>query len=308
MIFRIYEFDSHKEIEVDIGKQKSEGSNSKVFEAEIKDETRSLVAKCSKNAENFVSFNLQYNAFLACKNFELYNILIPKVICYGKSKEIGEILLLEKMDNIYDIPFIINNGLFYGEIILKKIAEAVARLHNIGISGYDVEFYWKADTNQLVLLDVGPQYTFDVSEKEMIVNHFLLEHDNFMGKWNLLSQIVPPDMAKSFYKGLSTFSVNDIMPFLKDGALDRHICNTAKVHALSVISRLSLSKQNYYLELFVREYKKQRVLDSINSARYLKSFREAVINREQKAKACLYYSKVETLCEESCSIEIERKL
>lgn len=305
MIFQICEFDSQREIEVDIGDQIGEGSNSKVFEAKIKDETRKLVAKCSKSAENYVSFNLQYNAFLACKDFEQYNILIPKVICYGKSKEIGDILMLEKIDNIYDIPIIINNGLFYGEIILKKIAEAVARLHNIGISGYDVEFYWKADTNQLVLLDVGPQYTFDIAKEEMIKNHFLLEHNNFMGMWNVFSQIVPPDMAKNFYKGLSTYLENDVIQFLEDRALERHICNTAKVHALSVISRLSLSKQNYYLDLFVREYKKQRIVSSIDSAWYLKAFREAVINREQKAKACLYYSKVETLCEESCSIEIE---
>lgn len=288
---------------INLGDRIGRGSNSFVYN--IIDEDN-CVAKCSKNNKNYVSFNLQYNSFKECETLVDDRIIVPKVYGFGQSEGIGDILLMEKIENLYDISFVINNSFFFGEIIIKKVAEAIAKLHNMGISGYDIEFYWKVDTNQLVLLDIGPQYTFDCSCEHMICKHLELESKNRMGVWNIVSQIIPKEEAKKYFNSIDEFDLDSLEQFMQDNAMSIHISNVAKIHALSIISKLTLQKQEYYLNIFMKEYRKTRKNFSIDSANYLTAFKRAIKNRIMFAEANLYYSSVETLCKESCTIQLER--
>lgn len=284
-----------------------EGSNSYIFDIEHQYKTdEKLVGKCSKNSRNYVSFNLQYNSFCACELLCGSGIVIPHIYLYGKSKDIGDILVMQKIENIYEISFIINNSLFYGELIIKKIAETIAKLHNIGISGYDVEFYWKADTNQLAVLDIGPQYTFGVTYEEMLAKHFYIENNNSMGQWNIISQIIPQQEAKKWFNCIEKFDFSILTDYIDPNTMNLHISNVARIHALTIIAKLSTYKQKYYMDIFAKEYKKHRVRLSICGSIYLRGFVDAIISQDKNADACLYYSKVTPLCRESCSVSLER--
>lgn len=305
MDINVTKYETKEKTLIKLGEKIGEGSNSFVYD--VVDDNGSLyVAKCSKSSKNYVSFNLQYNSLKRCESLVNDRLIVPKVILYGQADSVGDIMVMEKLDNLYDISFIINNSLFYGEIIIKKIAESIAKLHNIGISGYDVEFYWKADTNQLVMLDVGPQYTFGYNYEDMICKHLEIELNNFMGKWNIISQIIPMQEAKKYFSRIDSFDISCLKKFMNDDSMNIHITNVAKIHALSTVSKLTLQKQQYYLNIFLKEYKRVRDALTISSAIYLKSFRQTIQNRNMYAEACLYYSNVETLCKESCAVQLER--
>lgn len=306
MEIEVVRFQTNEVVPIRLGKKIGEGSNSYIYDVYPIGNNPLLVAKCSKNNKNYVSFNLQYNSFLKCESLSDDSLIVPKVYLYGQADSIGDVLLIEKMENLHDISFIINNSLFYGEVIIKKIAETIAKLHNMGISGYDVEFYWNADTNQLVLLDIGPQYTIDCSCEEMLYNHLQLEENNPMGIWNIVSQIIPVQEAKDYFSKRTIFEENRLANLIDNNSMTLHIINVAKIHALSIMSKLTLQKQEYYLKIFLREYKRVRETISINSALYIKSFKKTVEEKNMFAEACLYYSTVETLCKESCAVQLER--
>ena len=132
------------------------GSNSVVYEAhrEGKIDATKYVAKCSIDSSNYISFNLQRHSYQLCNEIFDEDIIVPKVYGYYKDNRIGEILILEKVEDIYDIDFIVNRGYYYAEIVISKIAKAISTLHNHSISGYDIELYWNPNLNKLVLLDV----------------------------------------------------------------------------------------------------------------------------------------------------------
>lgn len=307
MEIEIKKYETKEIFNISLLNQIGEGSNSYIYDIQgLGNTDENLVAKCSKNNKNFVSFNLQYNSFCACKKLCESDIVVPQIFLYGKSKDIGDILVMQKIENIYEISLIINNSLFYGEIIIKKIAEAIARLHNMGISGYDVEFFWKADTNQLVILDIGPQYTFDFTCEEMIKNHVLLEKNNNMGKWNIVSQIIPKEEAKKWFSCIDNYDCSTLIDYIDFNSIKKHVSNVARIHALSIIAKLTTHKQKYYSDIFVKEYKKCRNTLSINSGIYLKAFMDTIAHNDMSAEACLYYSLANPLCKESCAVHLER--
>lgn len=283
------------------------GSNSNVFSAKIDGDQCIYAAKCSKNSKNYVSFNMQCKSYITMKKsiFEK-DIIIPNVYLYGKSKQIGDVLIMDKYDNLYDIAFIINNSFHYGEYIIKLIADVIAELHNQKISGYDIEFYWKADTNQLVVLDMGPQYTINCSNYEIIREHWNFEEDNYMGKWNIISQIVPNDMAKKMFGNDFSESVFEILEqYIDLENTKKHITNVAYVHALTIFAKLARYKQNEYINVFIKEYKRKINEYTFDNMIYIKGIKTAISCHINKATAKLYYSKVETLSTVSCSACLE---
>ena len=307
MKYSIERFTTKEKIDISLGRQIGKGSNSSIFEIYTDNiYPQPLIGKISNNNKNYVSFNLQYHSFLECQSLIDNNILVPRVFFYGFESSLGEVLIMQKIDELYDLGLIVNNSLYYGELVIKKAAEAIARLHNRGISGYDIELYWNPRVNQLVILDVGPQYTFDVSYKEMLANHFGIEKNNPMGRWNLISQIIPETDAKKWFGKTEDFDAKKMLEYIDPSTVTMHISDVANIHALSTISKLPLYKQEYYLKIFIREYKKYRNAMTLNSAKYLKSFADVIRNGGVTAEANLYYSKVKTLCKESCAVELER--
>lgn len=287
----------------------SRGSNSVVFD--VKDEIGILtnaVAKCTPNNSNYISFNLQKHSYQFCKKLFKDDVLVPNVLSYFKNKNIGEVLILEKMENLFDIDFIINGEYYYSEVVIRKIAKTIALLHNCSISGYDVEFYWNPEYNKLVLLDIGPLYTFGVDVYEEIRRHWDIEQNNYMGLWNIESQILDSNIAKEIFKKKEVMrqKPESLFNSLDPASTTKHIIDVAQVHALSIFGKLCPEKRNSYLDKFIEEYKKNREIFDIDGCRYINTFRAAVTNGLLKAKAKLYYSLESVLSEESCCAEIKR--
>lgn len=295
--------------EIILGNKIDSGSNSNLYDIVNGQDTNFLVAKCSKNAENYVSFNLQYHSYLACRQiFDINEYIIPQIYLYQKRADIGDILVMEKIENFFDIDFVINGSFYYGDIVIKRIARAIACLHNNGISGFDIELYWNAAENKLVLLDIGPMFTFDVSYEEMLLQHWNMEEENSMGRWNIISQILSADESKEIFKTkkFGDVSLEYIYGFVDWNTMALHIENVAKVHALYIFGKLGKANRKKYLDIFIEEYKKNIIRMSINNIKYMKDLQKSVVQNITKAKAKLYYSTIETLSEESCSIELGR--
>jgi len=286
----------------------NEGSNSYIYDATILGKKEVIVAKCSKNSYNYVSFNLQRISFDKC--YEILkkdDIVIPQILGYGKDKNIGDILLMTKIENIYPIDFIINNSLYDGKIIIKKIAHAIAILHILNISGYDIEFYWKIDTNQLVILDLGPDFTFNCTTFEMIKNHLKEESNNKMGLWNIVSQIFPIDKAKRYFENNNVIKLNEklIMEYLDPNSIIQHEKNVAIINGLNIFMTIN-NNRDIYLKLFIEEYyEKLGNFRTINNIRYIENLSDVITNKKKQGKAKLYYSLHDVLSTESCEVFID---
>ena len=296
--------------EIVLGDKINSGSNSNIYEVESINgqNVNSLVAKCSKNAENYISFNLQYHSYRTCRKiFNMNEYIVPRMYFCGKYDRIGDILLMDKMDGFFDIDFIINGSFYYGDLVIKEIARAIAQMHNNKISGFDVELYWNPKENKLVLLDIGPMFTFDLLYNEMLLAHWNMEKENAMGRWNIISQILKEEDAKEIYESgnMENISLEYIMHFIDENTMSFHIENVAKVHALSVFGKLAEPSRKRYLDIFIKEYEKNIQRMSINNIKYIKELKSTILKKTTKAKAKLYYSKAEkTLSEESCSAEL----
>ena len=296
-------------ISVVLGKIIGSGSNSKIYNVlKINENTqKEALAKCSINKENYVSFNLQRKSIEKCHQTPCSSIVIPQILSYGKSKEFGEVLIMKKISNLHDIHFIINHNLYYGDILIKELAKAIAYLHNNNISGYDTEFYWEAESKKIAILDVGPLNTIGVNSTQMLQKHWNIESENIVGRWNIVSQIIPCYMAKEMYKTnkLLEIDLNYVAQYLDNRTMDLHIRNTARIHALSTFGRLNIDNKDRYLNMFIKEYKKNLKKTNIDYFRYIKYFEDAILADLREAKATLYYSNVEPLCEMSCKVIID---
>ncbi|HOS31741.1 MAG TPA: hypothetical protein PK385_00685 [Spirochaetota bacterium] len=309
MFVEFYDVVSRSPKKITLQNKIGSGSNSYVYTVYNESLLESVIAKCSKSAHNYVSFNLQYNAFLkAVQCIDDSDIIIPKIYMYGQSPKLGEILVMEKVENLSTIAQIINNFFDNGANIIKKIGATIARLHNIGISGYDIEFYWKTDTKQLVVLDMGPTSTFNCSTDTMLNSHWNQESKNPVGKWNLLSQILPAEHSKKIFSNtpdnIDDISSKILFEYIDPHSLQNHIKNVAKVHALLFIAQLEHAE--FYLNVFIDSYKKNISALSSDSIVYLESFKNSIQSEISLAEAYLYYSKAEVLCTESCTTHIKR--
>jgi len=293
-----------------IGQEISRGSNSVVYKALRSDEMFDVkfVAKCSIGNSNYISFNLQRHSYQLCNTIFDEDIVVPAVYGYYVDERIGEVLILERMDDIFDIDFIVNHEYYYSEIVVSKIAKAMAILHNHTISGYDIELYWNQKHNNLVILDIGPEYTFGVDTFYSLTKHWEIEKDNYMGLWNIESQILDATKAKEIFKTntVKEQPLDSLMLSINPLSITMHIENVARVHALSIFAKFDARKRRQLLDIFVKEYGRNRDCSDINSQRYIEVLTDGVISNLSKAKAKLYYSVENVLSEESCSAEMVR--
>ena len=56
--------------------------------------------------------------------------------------------------------------------IAEKLAWCICNMHKQGISGFDTEFYWSMEFDNLVVIDIGLPFTFDLNNSEIVL--FLL--------------------------------------------------------------------------------------------------------------------------------------
>jgi len=292
---------------VELGDIINTGSNSRLYKVlsynnkHIKD----LVAKCSKVSENFISFHLQFLSYVKCRNAVFMDCVLPKVISYGTSEGIGEILIMEHLADICEIHSLLVNQSEARFDCTAKLAEALSAMHDLGISGYDTEFYLNTD-NALIILDIGPPETVTLSAAEMLIKHWDMEVNNIVGKWNIISQLMPKKRAKEIYmhRQISSVRINDVLPYIEEASAKLHLINVARTHSLSIIVHQDENNRNRLLEIFKEHYTQNM---SPNKTLYLEAFEEAVSSKIQEAEARLYYSTVDTLSEVSCKVCINHQ-
>lgn len=283
------------------------GSNSRIYSV-IKNNGKhcsNLIAKCSENSKNYISFNLQYHSYMNCFDKLGVNYIIPKIIWYEQECEIGDFLIMQKLENLQEINVFFDNQLCNDNII-KKLAIAMALLHSISISGYDIEFYWNEYEEKIAILDIGPMYTFGVSTSDMLYKHLEIEKNNFMGQWNIISQIADVEYAKAIFKNhdISDANFDFLYSMIEPDSVFLHIRDVASLHALYFFGKFSLQKRKEMVDIFISEYKKNISKISFFNSFYLGHLKKAVYNNITKATAQLYYSTVDTLCKESCCMEL----
>lgn len=298
----------YKKNEYNFVKEIGRGSNSVVYDIErdSRENSRKYVAKCSLNNSNYISFNLQRDSYERCSDMDAEGIIVPKVYDYFKDDQIGDILVLDKIENVYDIDFMINQGFYYSEIIVKDIAKAIAILHNKMISGYDVEFYWNAEFNKLVLLDLGPSHTFGVDTVETIRKHWEIEQENYMGLWNIESQILDFNIAKEIFKnkGVMDVKIDVILDSINSRSNLLHVENVAQIHALSIFGKIGECNRFRLFEIFEKTYKHYCNDYNFLNHMYINNLKKCIKNKITKASAKLYYSLENVLSEESCCTEL----
>lgn len=299
-----------RDIEVYVQEKIGQGSNSIVYSCKVVgcEDIDNAVVKIPPNSRRYVSTKLQAYSYEKASIIGDDKISIPKMYCYNTSDEFGDLLLLERKDNIYSLDFIIKNNLYYTEEIIILVAKALARLHKLKISGYDLEFSWDVINNQLVLLDIGPCFTFDNNVRDMLEKHFDIEKNHITGRWNIISQILPCECAISTFENdmIMQITVDDLVNHMKEDAISLHIKNAAETHALSLLGLFPQGDINKYIKLFKRSYIKEYVGEySISNMTYLKAFEMALQSGKKDAEVQLYYSKEKTLSKTSCRVQIE---
>lgn len=257
-----------------------------------------LVAKRSKQKDNYMSFNLQKEAMIILEKDLEHLCESPKFIYYDRKQDFGDLLVMTKIPFYIPLEEYIELAPSETTNVIKIVARLIATLHNKGNSGYGIELYWDYVNKKLVLLDISSMDTFGFSTEEMLYKHWMAEKDNYMGRWNLISQIVPIEEAKKVYKNKSAldYSFSNMENYINNESSLLHVINVAKVHALYIIGKIKEDRE-FYAKLFVSEYIKQIKTVTFYNDTYINNFLNTILENVCNAKAKIYYSTVSTLCD-----------
>lgn len=288
-----------------LGRKINGGSNSELFECAYKNVE--CVAKLPKVQERYISFHLQVDAMVSLAKTSDPNFLVPKVLYYGMDNPLyGEILIIEKMNDIFPVDFMLRTGMVERRLMIIRIAQAIAALHRLSISGYDVEFYWSPEKNCLVLLDIGPRFTINVTTEQMLHMHFEAERSNRAGIWNIVAAIAARETAIELYETNSFMSVAEdiLLNTLDEQSVQRHIEDIAGNHYVQLIGSLAEVDKEEAVRVFIRIYKQSCGKSlTIQMMEYLSAFIHAHKTKKSSSTAKLYYSKSNTLSEMSNHVE-----
>lgn len=292
-------------IQIDDASLIGKGSNSKVYRC-IYNGTE-YAAKIPHSLDRFISCALQVDAMKLCEKQQL-SFVLPKVVFYDDlSDKWGEILVMEKLNDIYPVDFLMRTGIIDREYITAGIAKAIAELHNIGISGFDAEFYWSFEYKKIVILDLGPRYTIGYTAAQMIEKHYDIINGcgNRMPLWNIVSELLDEQIAMRYYPGIISGEllpdIGELINAADNTAEQKHIRGVASNHYLQLFGECPLSSKNACVDLFLKTYLREC---NIANFIYVNSFREAFTDNISNSEAFLYLSKHKTLSKMSNSVKI----
>lgn len=292
-------------LEIDTSHLIGEGSNSKVYCCYL--DGVEYAAKVPRNAERFISCALQADSLVTCQEADT-SFITPRVVQYEKHNDTwGEVLVMDKLNDIYPISFLVRNGMVDREYIISCAAKAIAELHRLGISGFDAEFYWSYEHKKLALLDLGPRYTIGYSSAEMVGKHYeyVVAHHNWMALWNIVSELLDSNESMALYSriiiGETIPLVDRIQEAVSDLADQEHIQRVARNHYLQLIGDCPKELQKKMMELFIRKY---FASTKTPNHLYVNAFKNAFIQHITSNSAFLYISKYNTLSKMSNTVSI----
>ncbi len=292
-------------VEIDTSNLIGKGSNSKVYCCNINGVE--YAAKVPHNPERFISCFLQVESLILCQESET-SFVTPNVIMYDPyNNKWGELLVIDKLENFFPISFLMRNGMVDREYIISSVAKAIAELHALGISGFDVEFYWSYKFKKLALLDLGPRHTIGCTSHEMIKEHYeyALSKKNWMTLWNIVSELLESEEAMDFFdkiiRGVNIPSIEKLQDAVSEKSEQEHIQGVARNHFLQLTGDCPRSLQRKAVSLFIRKY-----FSSIStpSYAYASAFENAFKRHITSSSACLYISKYNTISKMSNSVSI----
>lgn len=292
-------------IEINVSKLIGEGSNSKVYSCNI--DGKECAVKVPHNAERFMSCALQSDSLMACQKTNL-SFVVPRVIQYKNNHETwGEMLIMDKLDKLYPIGFLMRNGLMDWGHIIGCAAKAIAELHNLGISGFDVEFYWSYEYKKMALLDLGPRYTIGYTGTEMVGKHYkyAIENQNWMIMWNLVSELFDRSESMPLFskivRGKEIPRLEELHKAVGECAEQEHICGVARNHFLQLMGDCPEQLRKEMLHLFIRKYS---AYAKVANYLYISAFKKAHRENITSNSAYLYISKYNTLSKMSNFVSI----
>lgn len=292
-------------VEVDTNNLIGTGSNSKVFCCYL--DGVSYAAKVPHTPDRFMSCFLQVESLLRCQKSKT-SFVTPNVVMYDqKNNKWGELLVMDKLENIFPVSFLIRNGMVDREFIISSAAKAIAELHDLGISGFDVEFYWSYAHKKLALLDLGPSHTIGCSSREMIRKHYeyAVSKKNWMTLWNIISELLKSEQSIDIFdqimKGVNLPPLEKLQDAVDERAEQDHIRGVAKNHFLQLIGDCSQCMQGKAVSLFIRKYFSST---SAPSYAYASAFEDAYKQQITSSTAYLYISKYHTISKMSNSVSI----
>lgn len=283
------------------------GSNSKVYCCNY--QGKNCVVKVPLSKEKFISSIFQVDSIKRIyDNGEPRGFTLPHVLGFFASDSIwGELVFMDKIDKIYPLDILLNNGMADSIYVINKVAEAIATLHNVGISGYDVEFYWSYDFEKVVLLDIGPSFTINTDAHEMVYQHFMLakRNNNYMAMWNLVSELFDSKSSKNLFsdiiEGKMCPSVDDLIDSIKDNSEYLHVASVARNHYLQILSCCDNKIKGELVDIFIRRYIKVATIPSLI---YIQAFKNSFNQAISSSQSFLYYSKYKAISKMSNTVQI----
>ena len=292
-------------IEIDTSQLIGKGSNSKVYSYLL--DGREYAVKVPHNAERYISCALQVDSLITCQKADSI-FVTPNVIQYEAHHEtLGEVLIMDKLSKIYPISFLMRKGIIDREYIINCAAKAIAQLHSLSISGFDVEFYWSYEHKKLALLDLGPRYTIGYTCSEMVAKHYeyAMMNQNWMVVWNLISELLNSNEAMDLFSevvhGNRIPPVKKLQKAICEFAEQEHIQGVARNHYLQLIGDGPKYLQKKMTNLFIKKY---IASTKMPNHCYISAFESAYKEDIKSSVAYLYISNNSTVSKMSNFVSI----
>lgn len=311
-IIHLRNFDKHEFI-VKFENEFCVTGNSRLYMCEIDKKTISkynfsgkTVAKVTHEQNLTVSYNMEWISIEKIINNKSPNnqsYIIPSMVLWGRIGDgTREVLVTEYYESLLNIDNALNKYQCKSNDIIIKLADSIAMLHSLGISGYDTEFFWSESEEKIAIVDVGPSYTFGYTAQQMIEKHLFLEEDNIRGIENILFSCVSREYIDE--NGTMFFTKpKELIKVIELDSLLRHVYDVGITHALDLLGRINHERALVLLKSFIEEYENEVVILNDYHKMYCKAFKDAITNDQKRARSRLYYPKYDVIRSSMCVVD-----
>lgn len=210
---------------------------------------REYVLKISEN-DSVSYLHLQYLSYKKIYSTSQFSPDIEWGVIVGNVLTNHDVIIMPVYHNIITLDNAFQMSHINSRRIAEKLAWCICNMHKQGISGFDTEFYWSMEFDNLVVIDIGLPFTFDLNNSEIVSRQLYYEKENLLGIQYIVQSCCPLDKLHTVKKiNHETFEI--LVNNLK--FVDRSIEEIAKVHAVDFWGRLGEDRLNLF-GIFYDEY------------------------------------------------------
>lgn len=262
---------------------------------------REYVLKISEN-DSVSYLHLQYLSYKKIYSTSQFSPDIEWGVIVGNVLTNHDVIIMPVYHNIITLDNAFQMSHINSRRIAEKLAWCICNMHKQGISGFDTEFYWSMEFDNLVVLDIGLPFTFDLNNSEIVSRQLYYEKENLLGIQYIVQSCCPLDKLHTVKKiNHETFEI--LVNNLK--FVDRGIEEIAKVHAVDFWGRLGEDRLNLF-GIFYDEYNKMSKFELTRHQEvYLKTMKEALQDNLRYAACSLYNVKLPVRITSRCVANAE---